>query len=343
VWAVADGAYAKRPFVQPVMKQGVTLVGRLRKDSALRDLPPAEKVKRRGRKRKYGVNRISLIKRAAHPQGWQEVTCVAYGAEVVKRVKTFLATHRTFGGAIRVGGGGDADVIVTSSTFAGNISEDGAAFRNDGGTLTLRNSIVAGDGAQCSGSAESQGFNLGTDDTCGLDDAFDQPDTDPILDDLADNGGATRTHALLPGSPAIESGLPADDPACLGTTDQRGVPRPQGHACDVGAYERSVEADGPDDPIDPVDPDPVVPIEDQVADLIATVEDTDVRRQAQLTTALESVLHHLAADRVSQACDALARFDRHVHRQSGQRDGLTEEQAHQLLRAAGAVKDELGC
>ena len=84
------------------MQLGVTLVGRLRKDSALRDLPPREKTKRRGRKRKYGTNRISLAKRAAHRRGWVDVTCLIYGREVVKRVKTFLATHRTFGGVIRV-------------------------------------------------------------------------------------------------------------------------------------------------------------------------------------------------------------------------------------------------
>jgi hypothetical protein len=109
VWAVTDGAYAKRPFVQPVMALGVTLVGRLRKDSALRDLPPREKTKRRGRKRKYGPNRISLVKRAAHRRGWQDVTCTIYGVEVVKRAKTFLATHATFGGVIRV-------VIVKETT-----------------------------------------------------------------------------------------------------------------------------------------------------------------------------------------------------------------------------------
>ena len=102
VWCVADGAYAKRPFVQPLLKQGITLVGRLRKDSALFDLPPVETVKRRGRKRVYGVNRISLAKRAAHRHGWQEVTCSVYGKGVVKQVKTFLATHRTFGGVLRV-------------------------------------------------------------------------------------------------------------------------------------------------------------------------------------------------------------------------------------------------
>jgi len=48
------------------------------------------------------MHRISLAKRAAHRLGWQEVICTVYGKEVVKRVKTFLATHRTFGGVIRV-------------------------------------------------------------------------------------------------------------------------------------------------------------------------------------------------------------------------------------------------
>lgn len=102
IWVVADGAYAKRPFVQPLLKAGITLVGRLRKDSALFDLPPVETPTRRGRPRIYGVNRLSLAKRAAHRHGWREVACTVYGQEVVKRVKTFLATHRTFGGAIRV-------------------------------------------------------------------------------------------------------------------------------------------------------------------------------------------------------------------------------------------------
>jgi hypothetical protein len=102
LWVVTDGAYAKRPFVRPALEVGATLVGRLRKDSALRDLPPREKTKRRGRQRKYGPNRISLIKRAANRHGWIDVACLIYGQEVVKRVKTFLATHPTFGGAIRV-------------------------------------------------------------------------------------------------------------------------------------------------------------------------------------------------------------------------------------------------
>src|SRR5690606_17449358 len=88
-WCVADGVDAKRPFVQTLLKQGVTLVGRLRKDSALFDLPSAQTQKRRGRKRVYEVNRISLAKRAAHCHGWREVLCMVFGKEVVKQFKMF--------------------------------------------------------------------------------------------------------------------------------------------------------------------------------------------------------------------------------------------------------------
>jgi hypothetical protein len=57
---------------------------------------------------------------------------------------------------------------------------------------------------------------------------------------LADNGGATPTHALLPNSPAINTvGVSSCPPPF---TDQRGVPRPLGTACDVGAYEANVPA-----------------------------------------------------------------------------------------------------
>jgi CSLREA domain-containing protein len=54
---------------------------------------------------------------------------------------------------------------------------------------------------------------------------------------LADNGGATRTVALLPGSPAIDRADPAICAAAAGALDQRGVSRPQGARCDMGAFE----------------------------------------------------------------------------------------------------------
>ena len=55
----------------------------------------------------------------------------------------------------------------------------------------------------------------------------------PGIGPLADNGGSTFTHALLPGSPAINSG---NNNACT-DTDQHGLARPQGETCDIGAYE----------------------------------------------------------------------------------------------------------
>jgi hypothetical protein len=57
---------------------------------------------------------------------------------------------------------------------------------------------------------------------------------DPKLGPLGDNGGPTRTHRLLPGSPAIDAASTPDCPP----TDQRGVPRPQGAGCDIGSFER---------------------------------------------------------------------------------------------------------
>jgi hypothetical protein len=57
--------------------------------------------------------------------------------------------------------------------------------------------------------------------------------TDPGLGPLADNGGPTKTHALLPGSPALDSG----DPDSTLAIDQRGVIRPQAGRCDMGAFE----------------------------------------------------------------------------------------------------------
>ena len=68
----------------------------------------------------------------------------------------------------------------------------------------------------------------------------DLQNTDPLLGALADNGGPTPTHGLLPGSPAIDA-VPVGDCIDTGGTaivqDQRGVFRPIGSGCEVGAVE----------------------------------------------------------------------------------------------------------
>ena len=105
VWIVIDGGYTKRPFLRRALKTGVTIVGRLRRDAALRDLPPKlRKGQRRGRgrPRKYGKNRLSLAKRAGQQRGWQSIECLLYNETLTKTYKTFLATYGPVGGVIRV-------------------------------------------------------------------------------------------------------------------------------------------------------------------------------------------------------------------------------------------------
>jgi len=114
-----------------------------------------------------------------------------------------------------------------------------------GGTLTAQNSLVAGQtgGPNCSGlAAESDGgYNLDDGTSCGFSTAHNSfSTTDPLLDPagLQNNGGPTQTIALQPGSPAIDV-IPSAVNGCgtTITTDQRGVSRPQGPGCDIGAFE----------------------------------------------------------------------------------------------------------
>ena len=131
-------------------------------------------------------------------------------------------------------------LTLTSSTVSGNSSVGITNYEN--GTLTLTNTLVDN---ECYGAINvSGGGNLESPgDTCGFDQATDQVEVTVEqlnLGPLWDNGGPTRTHALLPGSVAIDK-IPAAD--CVDadgqplTSDQRGEPRPAGDGCDVGAFE----------------------------------------------------------------------------------------------------------
>jgi hypothetical protein len=102
VWVVADGAYAKAAFLKPALALGMVVVSRLRKDAALWTVPGPRPPGKRGPNRIYGVQRISLAKRAGQRRGWKTGTFAVYGKTAVKRYKTFLATWRPVGGVIRV-------------------------------------------------------------------------------------------------------------------------------------------------------------------------------------------------------------------------------------------------
>ena len=160
-------------------------------------------------------------------------------------------TGNSVGGPGASGGGVDAaeNLSVNASTIVDNSAIGGAGDGLGGGfqlsgTLTLRASIVDGntsDGApagrdcdRVGGGGASAGFNLlGT--NCGLTlaggDVTGQPHGLLALDD---NGGPVQTRALGPTAAAVDTG--PTGAACSGT-DQRGMPRPQGTACDKGAYE----------------------------------------------------------------------------------------------------------
>ena len=103
LWAVTDGAYAQRPYLDAARQKGIVVVARLRKNAALRSVPST--VRRQGQRGPlptYGKERIDLAKRATQRGGWLQVECVQYGQKVVKTVKTFEATWRPAGGRIRV-------------------------------------------------------------------------------------------------------------------------------------------------------------------------------------------------------------------------------------------------
>lgn len=122
---------------------------------------------------------------------------------------------------------------ITSTTISSNSSPSatGGGILNNGGTVTLKNTIVANNtGGNCVGTVGNGGTNLqfpGT--TCG----GSITSADPLLQPLANNGGPTLTQSLGAGSPAINAGDSCPPPP----SDQRDVSRPQGSACEIGAFE----------------------------------------------------------------------------------------------------------
>jgi hypothetical protein len=174
-----------------------------------------------------------------------------------------LLEFRLIGGGINT----DGQTIILNSTFSRNEGR-GSGIVALGGTLTIRhstfshngiiygeltlvdttaatttmsNNIIANNGtgaSQCFSFSTiiDEGYNIVEDGTC-----ISAPTSfsgDPLLGSLADNGGSTMTYTLLPGSPAIDA--ITDAAACTLVTDQRGIARPQGSACDIGAVEEIV-------------------------------------------------------------------------------------------------------
>jgi CSLREA domain-containing protein len=139
-------------------------------------------------------------------------------------------------------------VKVNNSTFSRNIAtfhgRGGSIEKFEPGKATLKNTIVANSlGGNCGGQITDGGYNIDDGNSCSFRAAnHSLPSTNPKLaskPSLANNGGPTKTIALLTGSPAINA-IPQGTNGCGTkiTTDQRGVKRPQGNRCDIGAFEK---------------------------------------------------------------------------------------------------------
>ncbi|MGH2990372.1 MAG: choice-of-anchor Q domain-containing protein [Solirubrobacterales bacterium] len=149
-----------------------------------------------------------------------------------------LANSTLNGNRGRVGGGisVSTDMTLDHVTLAANSGAPAGITTSNQHTITLANTILDNsDGANCSatGTFTSGGGNVESGNDCGLP-AADQPSTDPLLGPLASNGGPTRTRAIARNSPARDAVTGGCPPPA---TDQRGVARPQGPACDSGAFE----------------------------------------------------------------------------------------------------------
>lgn len=155
------------------------------------------------------------------------------------------------GGVLLVGREGDAyndpepaSLAVVHGSVAFNSTDGIYATSNSYTELVLANSlIVQGDAGEtaCGGAGAKYINSLATDTSCtGA--ATDSADIN--LTELANNGGLTRTHALLPGSVAIDGAGDCDADVSV-TTDQRGQPRPGtgSSACDIGAFELQADDD----------------------------------------------------------------------------------------------------
>jgi len=181
---------------------------------------------------------------------------------------TLTVTNSTFSANSAYDGGGiynqSGTATVTNSTFSGNSgSYAGGGIFNYDGTLAIKSTLLAnspsgGNAVNGYGTIVSGGYNLSDDGCCAsfFTQTGDLNNTPAGLDPsgLKDNGGPTQTIALLPTSPAVDA-IPVSDCTDVAgnpvTTDQRGVVRPQGPACDIGAFELAAYAAQVQHPINP--------------------------------------------------------------------------------------------
>jgi hypothetical protein len=162
-----------------------------------------------------------------------------YGGGLYNVTGTLTLVNSTVSGnhAATTGGGlfSSGTSVLTYTTVASNTATanwGAGGIHKTGGAVLLQDTIIAYNGTNCYAGLTSNGHNLEFGYTCGLTASGDMMGADPHLGPLTDDGGSL-VHPLRVGSPAIDHGV------CVAgiNADQRGMSRPQGPTCDIGAYE----------------------------------------------------------------------------------------------------------
>jgi Zn-dependent metalloprotease len=168
---------------------------------------------------------------------------------------TLILNNSTISGNTGTGSGGggilneSGSTTLSNSTISANTTTfgPGGGIYNLGGPVNLKNTIIAGNSAKtggqdCAGTISSSGYNLiGSISSCTFSPTIgDLTNVNAKLGELI---GWSGYHPLQIGSPAIDAGNPATPGtggnACL-ANDGRGITRPVGARCDIGAYEYTV-------------------------------------------------------------------------------------------------------
>ena len=156
------------------------------------------------------------------------------GSLVINNSTISENTSSGVGGAVYSQSG---SLTINSSTIVRNTAQQGGGYYNYGESIILHNTILAnntaGIGKDCSGAISLSDHSIiGSTAGCTISSQDgDQQNVDPLVAPIAI--GTVGYHPLLGGSPAIDAG----NPATCTAVDQRSLPRPQGAACDIGAYE----------------------------------------------------------------------------------------------------------
>jgi hypothetical protein len=238
-------------------------------------------------------------------------------------------TASSSGGGVYAGGV-TTTVTLDYDTISGNAASvsGGGIFISGTTPALLQSTILAGQtaGGNCSGLVSDGGYNLEDGTSCGFSAANSSlSNTDPLLDPsgLQSNGGATKTIALEAGSSAIDA-IPTGTNGCgtTITTDQRGITRPQGSHCDIGAYEAAQ----------------ATPAELLAALRIAVI---GVGPGTSLADKVTQALAYLNSGDVSDTCSTLTAFINELRAQSGK--AIPRARAATLTASAQQIKTLLGC